>query len=263
MMASRRRKSRERIVPIVVLAVLVALIGAVVVFLSTRPTVDPDTFCPHGGNYARTAILIDATDSLSATQAKAIREEVEDLRRRLALYEWVGVFVLSEDNLVLPVPEIQKCNPGSEPNPIYENPDMVRRRFEEEFRKPLDDAIGRLVKTTRPSPTSPILEMIRAVALDRDYVSTQPRRLIVVSDMLQNVSEYSHYRDGSDFRTWRDTDYARGFLQVSLLGVEVEILYLRRVDKPSGPLQTRSHVKFWEDYFAAVGATVTILKPVR
>ena len=258
-----KRKTRERVAPIAVLALLVAVIGTMVVFLSTRPSVDPETFCPHDGNYARTAVLIDATDSLSATQAKAVREEVEDLRLKLALYEWVGVFVLSEDNLLLPVPEIQKCNPGSEPNPIYENPDVVRRRFEEEFRKPLDDAIGRLVKTTRPSPTSPILEMIRAVALDRNYVSTQPRRLIVVSDMLQNVSQYSHYRDRADFHSWRDTDYAREFLQVSLLGVDVEILYLRRLDAPSGPLQTRGHVKFWEDYFSTIGATVTTLKPVR
>ena len=190
-------------------------------------------FCPDDGNYPRTAVLIDATDSLSATQAKAVREEVEGLRRRLGRYEWVGVFVLSEDNLVLPVPEIQKCNPGSEPNPIYENPELVRRRFETEFRRPIDDAIARLVNATRPSSTSPILEMIRAVALDRNYVSTQPRRLIVVSDMLQNVSRYSHYRDRGDFPSWRNTEYAREFLQVSLLGVDVEILYLRRVDETS------------------------------
>ena len=262
-MATRQRRSRERIAPIAVLALLLAVIGTIVVFLSTRPPVDPGTFCPDDGNYARTAVLIDATDSLSATQAKAIREEVEDLRSRLALYEWVGVFVLSEDNLLLPVPEIQKCNPGSEPNPIYENPDVVRRRFEEEFRGPIDDAIDRLVKTTRPSSTSPILEMIRAVALDRNYVGTRSRRLIVVSDMLQNVSQYSHYRDRAPFQTWRNTDYAREFLQVSLLGVDVEILYLRRIDETSRHLQNRGHVKFWEDYFAAVGATVTILKPLR
>jgi len=262
-MANRKRTNRERIAPIAVLAFLILVIGTIVVFMSTRPTVDPGTFCPHDGNYARTAVLIDATDSLSATQAKAIREEVEDLRRRLALYEWVGVFVLNDDNLLLPVPEIQKCNPGSEPNPIYENPEVVRRRFEEEFRKPIDDAIDRLVRTTRPSSTSPILEMIRAVALDRNYVSTRSRRLIVVSDMLQNVSRYSHYRDRAHFQSWRDTDYAREFLEVSLLGVDVEILYLRRVDDTSGRLQTRGHVNFWEDYFADVGASVTILKPIR
>lgn len=261
-MVSIRRKRRAWIAPTAVLAALVAVVVVIVVFVATRPPVDPESFCPIDGDYPRTAILIDATDSLSDSQEKAVREEIENLRRNLAEHEWIGVFVLNDVNLVLPEPAVAKCNPGSDPNPLYENPGQVLLRFEREFKKPLDDAIAQLVETTKPSATSPILEMIRAVALDRTYVMTRNRRLIVVSDMLQNVPQYSHYRAGADFDAWRDTDYAQEFLQLSLLGVDVEILYLKRVDGDVRHLQTRSHVRFWEKYFDAVGATVRTLKPI-
>lgn len=261
-MARSRSKRPAWVAPIAVLAVLVAVGAVIVVFVATRPQVDPESFCPIDGDYPQTAILIDATDALSDSQGKAVREEINDLRRNLADHEWVGVFVLNDDNLVLPEPEVAKCNPGSDPNPIYENPEQVMRRFERGFQQPLDDAIAQLVETTRPGATSPILEMIRAVALDPNYVMTRERRLIIVSDMLQNVPQYSHYRDGADFDAWRDTDYARESLQVSLLGVDVEILYLKRVDAKVRRLQTRSHIRFWEAYFDAVGATVRTLKPI-
>ena len=102
--------------------------------------------------------------------------------------------------------------------------------------------------------------MIRAVALDRNFDSTKGRRLIVVSDLLQNVPDYSHYQAKPDLEQWRDKPYAREFLQLSLLDVDVDILYLKRID--AGSLQTRGHVAFWEDYFDAVGATVHTLKPI-
>ena len=102
--------------------------------------------------------------------------------------------------------------------------------------------------------------MIRAVALDRNFDSTAGRRLVVVSDLLQNVPGYSHYQSPPDFEQWRGTPYAREFLDLSLLGVRVDILYLKR--EVTRSLQTRGHVTFWEEYFHAVGAVVDTLTPV-
>ena len=260
-MSQRRLRSRPK-TPFIALGVTVAVLVALAASaLWPRGEYDPKTLCPQDGDYSRTAVLIDATDSLSKTQVKTIREEIDTLRERLALHEWVGIFVLDEDNLVLPSPEVALCYPGDEStaNPLYENPRQIRRRFEREFRAPIKAAVERLAGL--PSkPTSPILEMIRAVALDRNFDSTKGRRLIVVSDLLQNVADYSHYRTSPDFEQWRDTPYAREFLQLSLLDVDVDILYLKRTDARS--LQTRGHVAFWEDYFDAVGAVVHTLKPI-
>ena len=237
------------------------LVTLMVVALWPRGEYDPKTLCPKDGNYSRTAVLIDATDSLSATQVKAIQEEINALPERLALYEWVGIFILDEDNLVLPQPEVALCYPGDEStaNPLYENPRQMQRRFEREFRAPIEATVKRLANLPEKR-TSPILEMIRAVALDRNFNSMKGRRLIVVSDLLQNVPDYSHYQASTDFERWRDKPYAREFLQLSLLEVDVDILYLKRTNVRS--LQTHGHIAFWEDYFDAVGATVHTLKPI-
>lgn len=260
-MARRSRRGRLK-APFIALGLAIAVLAMLAaVALWPRGEYDPTTLCPIDGSYSRTAILIDATDALSASQVKTIREEINALRKRLMLYEWVGIFVLDEDNLVLPQPEVALCNPGDEStaNPLYENPRQIRRRFEQDFRAPIEEAVERLARL--PSkPTSPILEMIRAVALDPNFDSTKERRLIVVSDLLQNVPAYSHYRQDADFERWRDTPYADEFLQLSLLDVEVDILYLKRADTRAR--QTRGHVAFWEDYFDAVGAAVQTLKPV-
>ena len=260
-MSPRRRSQRPK-APFIALAVVLAALAALVaVALIPRAEYDPDSLCPTDGEYPRTAILIDSTDSLSTSQVKSIREEINALRNRLALNEWVGIFVLDEDDLTLPAPVVALCNPGNEStaNPLYENPMQIQRRFDQEFRKPIEEAVEELADLP-PKPTSPIFEMVRAVALDRDFDSTRKRRLIVISDMLQNTAVYSHYRGDADFERWQGTNHAKEFLQLSLLGVEVEILYLKRPEVRS--LQTHGHVAFWESYFDAVGAEVNTLKPL-
>ena len=260
-MARRSKRHRPK-APFIVLGLVVAGFAALVaVGFWPRGEYDPTTLCPTDRDYARTAVLIDATDALSASQVKVIQDEIKALRNDLALHEWVGIFVLDEDNLVSPTPDVALCNPGDEStaNPLYQNPRQIRMRFEQEFRAPLEESVGRLARLPSRS-TSPILEMIRAVALDRNFDSTENRRLIVVSDLLQNVPAYSHYRQNADFDRWRDMPYAREFLQLSLLDVDVEILYLKRPDVRS--LQTHGHVAYWEEYFDAVGAVVQTLKPV-
>ena len=260
-MAQRRRQGRPKTPFIALGATVAVLVALATIALWPRGEYDPKTLCPQDGDYSRTAVLIDATDSLSATQVKTIHEEIGALRERLAPHEWVGIFVLDEDNLVLPSPEVALCYPGDEStaNLLYENPRQIRRRYERQFRAPIEAALERLASLP-PKRTSPILEMIRAVALDRNFDSTKGRRLIVVSDLLQNVPDYSHYRTKPDFEQWRNTPYASEFLQLSLLDVNVDILYLKRTDARS--LQRRYHIAFWEDYFDAVGAVVRTLKPI-
>jgi hypothetical protein len=262
---SRRNKRRQNRAAWLLIAgalVIVAAIGAFAWQNAKRADAfDPQTFCPKDGEYPRTAVLLDASDSLSASQTKAVGEYLRDLRARLEEREWLGLFVLRADNLVLPSPEIARCNPGSDANPLYENPRLVRRRFEEEFRRPLEDALSRLAQSENPQDESPILEMVEAVALDRNFDFTRKRRLIIVSDMLQNTAAYSHYRGAPDFAAFRESGYGRRFMELSLLGAEVEILYLKR--EKTRDLQTTAHIRFWEDFFDAAGARVELVVPIR
>ena len=255
----RQRENRQAIVILFVVLAFLLTIGGIALWI--KPSL---TGCPDDGKYPRTVVLIDATDSFSPSQVKTVREHINELRRELTLHEWVGIFVLRADNLILPEPEIALCNPGSEAdaNPLYQNPEIIRRRFERKFQRPLEDALRRLAETESPQATSPILEMVEAIALDSDFDSTQMRRMIIISDMLQNVPQYSHYRDSPpNFSTFRESGYARQFMNLSLLGVDVEILYLIR--ESTGELQTHGHIAFWKNYFDAVGGKLNRVKPVR
>ena len=265
MTPSEKRRRKKRRNAVAALAAALSVVAAIVIAIAPWDVgnYDPSSLCPKDGNYPRTAVLVDATDSLSESQVKTVAEEINALRDRLTLHEWVGIFVLNEDNLILPAPEIALCYPGdgATANPLIRNPDLIQRQFEKKFQRPMESAIQRLAKTP-PQVTSPIHEMIRAVALDRNFDSTKKRRLIVVSDMLQNTPEYSHYRNDADFSAWRNSAHGRGFPQFSLLGVEVEILYLKRTDDFARAAQNLGHVRFWENYFAELGASVKILKPI-
>lgn len=220
---------------------------------------DEATFCRTDGQYARTIILIDATDSLSEAQIKTVTEEIIDLRGSLSPSEWVGVFVLDESDTVLPAAATALCNPGDKANPLYQNPEEIRRRYEQRFVMPMRQAVAALFNRP-PQKNSPILEMIRAVALVSEFNSSQPRRLIIVSDMLQNVAAYSHYRDGTDFLRWQKSDYAADFLRLSLTGVEVSVWYVKRPEVRH--LQTHGHANFWHQFFTAAGADLAVLRPL-
>ena len=221
---------------------------------------DADTFCRKDGDYPRTAILIDATDSLDESKIKAAGERINKLlKSELATGEWVGMYVLDESNLALPSPRAALCNPGGERqcNPLIENCQDAQLKFERDFLNPMKEAIDGLADSP-PRPSSPILEMVRAVALARDFDSSQKRKLIIVSDMLQNTRQYSHHRGRADFAEWEKSDAAREFLSLSLSGVDARILYVKRPQYAQ--LQTRGHVLFWEKYFAAVGAKISGLE---
>lgn len=267
---SRAKKRRlRRIIVIIIIVILLLLLGFGAYHFASRETSDAVTLCPHGGNYPRTAVLIDATDSLSESQIKAVIDNINSLPQRredrgqIVRGEWVGVFVLNEDNRFLPEPTVALCYPGNKDTAkiMVENEHRIQRTYKQKFLRPMEEAVRRLAQTPE-QPSSPIFEMISAVAMYGNFDTTQKRRLIIVSDMLQNVAAYSHYRDGVDYAKFRETPYARDLLQPSLLsGVTVEIWYLKRAGSPVRALQ-RSHVDFWQRYFRDVGAELAVFCPV-
>ena len=130
----RRKKVRNAFG---VLAAVLSLVAAVIIAIAPweAGNYDPSSLCPKNGDYSRTAVLVDATDSLSESQVKTVAEEINFLRDRLALHEWVGIFVLNEDNLTLPAPEIALCYPGDRTtaNPWIRNPALIQQKFEKHF----------------------------------------------------------------------------------------------------------------------------------
>ena len=258
------KKDKQGVAIFFVAAFGLALLGGVPLVLNALSVkYNKVTLCPTEQPYDHTVILIDKTDPLTITQENALRGLVARLRDQMRLYEKLSIFVLDDRNYAFPEPRFAYCNPGNkdDASPIYQNPEMMQIRFEEKFGAPLSAALEDIqLGDTRPS--SPIIEMIHSIARLRDFQpsSNSARRLIVVSDMLQNMPSYSHYRTKPDFSKFVQSQYASNMLS-DLSDIKVEILYLKW--DGSQKRQTLGHGLFWEQFFKHQGAQVLDIGPQR
>ena len=80
--------------------------------------------------------------------------------------------------------------------------------------------------------------------------ASYPRRIIIVSDLIQNSETFSFYRDDSWRRFIRSQDAER--LAGRLRGVEVEIC---RIPRPGAKVDKATVDDFWANYFDRAGAS--------
>lgn len=259
--AARRRRRWQILWGMLALTAALGIAGtAVLIFFGSRGSaLDPMTLCPVSGPRGHAVLLVDRTDPLNFTQKQALLQYLRELGRgRVEEGELLSVFVLGDDFTRNARPIFEMCNPGrgQDKNIWTANPEQIRRQFEDKFLKPMGEVAEQL-QSAVPAHDSPIMEMLQLVAINgfraRDVQG--PRRLYVVSDMLQNTPAFSQYRDDDDFPKFRDTLlYQKN--RTDLGGVEVELAYL--LNTPAR--QTRRHVKFWEDYFRDMGARIVAVK---
>jgi hypothetical protein len=244
----------------VVVLVFIGLIAGALILQRGAARIDPVTLCPKSGPAALTAILIDVTDPLSSVQRAAVLGRLNKLVLGLRANEEIGVFSIdpTADPLKKAVVVCRPLRPG-EVSELTGNKALAQRRFEQIF-EPKVAALLDAAMARPPSEASPIMEAIQAVAVayfqPADAASAAgglPKRLVIVSDMLENAAGGIHYRGVPDFATYRMSPaYAR--VRSHLGGVRVTILYLRRDTRL--PVQGRSHIDFWDHWFADQGASV-------
>ena len=133
------------------------------------------------------------------------------------------------------------------------NPDIARRRYEEEFLGPLDEHLAELLAGPG-ALASPILKTVQAMAVDAfqppDF--RLPRQLIIVSDMVQHSEDWSFFRDPLDFSALAGhPDYPT--MGVDLDGVNVSVFFLARRGM-AGRIQAGPIREFWDEYFLDQGA---------
>ena len=214
--------------------------------------------CPEDGDYAaQIAILVDPSDTLTNVQegsgAPRVLETIENgapATAEIRIYT-VGQAGRGNTRAVFRV-----CKPvhPDDVGSFTGNPALAERRYEEDFRAPLEQALTSLLSVEGDS-ISPIVEGIQVAAVSafqpRD--ADIPRQLLIVSDMIQNSRDLSFYRDPVEFGPLsRSPDY--GTLRVDLSGVEVSVFLLARRGG-AGRIQGGTLRGFWEDYFLDQGAS--------
>lgn len=222
---------------------------------------DPETLCRNEVS-AHTIIVLDKTDSLSTGQQRFIPTYINREKDKLRTFEKLSIFTLTENTYVNPEPIFSKCNPGTgkNANELYQNPRKIQMRFDSFFSKPLKENMKNMLSDNTGSK-SPILEMIRELSYRDDFSDdVKHRNLIIISDMMQHTSAYSHYKNTIKYEYFSKTSYAYE-VAASLNSVDIKIVYLLR-DKLKD-IQGERHLAFWKNYFEDMGAEVTKIRNIR
>ena len=257
--ASRRRGRRAAgarrfdLVWLLLGAVAIACLGGAfwLVTALEEPPLDETTLCPTDGPTAGTVIVLDLTDPVEPSQLALIRQRIE------AEIRSAGVGTLFAVGLVRPEAAergarfvICKPQSGADANELYENPRMIEERYVSAFQVPLEAALSAML-SSGVADSSPILESLQATLADAAGFSeaSYPRRLIIVSDLLQHSSAFSFYR-GNTWRSFTESpDFRR--LARNLGGVSIEIL---RLPRPRARIGNWEDVDdFWVRYFEHQG----------
>lgn len=254
-MARRRRRTSGaggQIAAIAILAiVLVAVIGGIGWFW-LRATeafvpIDEASLCPKDGITAQTVVLLDTTDALSRVTQAEVLNRLTDLTADLPRGGLLDIRVLNED------PEKTKsvlslCNPGAgdDVDPMIGNPDLAKRRWSDRFAGPVAEALDASVAGGAQN-FSPILAALQQIAAERLTTRNQqsvPTQIVVISDMLEHTSYYSHFRDGRGLSTFMDTytEIAGTRYLTDLHGADVDFWMVMR-DRPD--IDVTELAEFW------------------
>ena len=242
--------------------VLAAMVISSAYLKTNQVDIDRATFCPLNTPVPHTVVLVDRSDVFSPNQEQAVSALMRRLLHEIDVGERLSLFILDYQNYANPKAVFSMCNPGrgEQANALYQNPAKLRRRFVEFFEGPMTAEFERL-KSVEEAPRSPVMEIIRAISLLPEFGADLPRRrLIVVSDLIQNMPEYSQYKESLEFAPFIVTDYGRD-LRAALRGVAVDLIYLQR--PRFRPAKANQHINFWRDYFQDAGAILGRIDRIR
>ena len=225
------------------------------VAISIPPSTDSVTACrlDHKAP-AHTVILIDQSDPFSSNDFGWIESLVDEEARELPRY---GRLTLVTPNTSTPHnPDVvfSQCSTGSSEhaNPIFQNPRMVEDNWREFFRDPLNAAVNDVLKD-KVAPSSPLAEALTAIFDRADFQRNAPnRRVIIVSDLIQNSRNFNFYRTGADFDRFSSSELAEDIRDTGGAEVIARIVPRQRYDLPMGDVKA-----FWDSYFIATNAQFT------
>lgn len=212
--------------------------------------------CPENGPRQVTAIVVDTTDRVGSTSRADILGRLDDLVSDSQPDEMMLVYDTSTGSLAnAAAPRLVVCNPGDPDaaDPLISSPELIRRKLEDDFKKPLARLFKELVDADEAT-VSPLMETIQTISvtvLARQRYADVPKRLILISDLMQHSEHLSLYRHPLTYDVFAGTAGAEA-LRTNLRNVLVNILFVpRRAHSRLG--STIRLVEFWERWIDAQG----------
>jgi hypothetical protein len=254
------REARETRGAIIKIAAVVFVVGAFAALYLTVASknrrLDPVTLCP-ADPASVTVLLVDVTDPMNAAQRQDFMNQLVRLKNSIPRYGQLIVTKVDATSGRLLAPVITRCNPGTaaDVSDATGNPAAVQKRWDEGFDKPLQAAFDALA-VANGAEQSPILESIQSVnltELQRPGSESRPKKLVVVSDLLQNTPQISFYGRLPDAGEFVSSAAFRR-VRTDLKSVDVELWMLERADASS--TQPRALADLWDQIVTAQNGTL-------
>ncbi len=223
------------------------------VAMNMPPPTDTQTACRiDRQDPAHTVLLIDQSDPFSTNDFGWVNDFVDSEARRLPKHGRLTVITPNVDDPYDPRVLFSQCSTGAEANPIFENPRMVEDTWQATFREPLGITI-QAVLDDKAAPSSPLAEALYAIFDRADFKpSDADRRVVIVSDLIQNSSQFNFYKKGADFDAFSATPLGLQIVNVDGAEVVARIVPRQRYDLPMADVKA-----FWDTYFAQSNANFT------
>jgi len=266
--ANNKGGSNSNITAIALIAMAVLIIGFFAVSFSKEQSksslINKDNFCANNLEKL-TVIIIDATDKLSLIQKASLKTRLWEIANNLEKNTH-KIQIFSVDKIIDKIlePSIDLCNPGSalEANQLTENKKIIQKRYEEKFKNNLDIILDNVLNRDSLNQ-SPIMESIQSVAITSFIPLTNKainKKLILVTDLLQNTPKFSAYKNSYDFTQYKESEHWK-HVKSDLENVDVELFFLHREN--TGKIQTPKLRDFWMEFFSAQGASVSRFLPIE
>jgi uncharacterized protein len=263
-MAVLSKKDKTGILIIIICAIIFIGIGVIAIIVNNNKIeLDENTLClikkPPSGH---TAILVDRTDPLSQNQSKWLFILVNKIKANLPVYGKLSIIPITKESGKFLNPIFSLCSPrkGNKANPFYENPRKLKNFFDLQFGKPLQKVLNNLSKGETYSE-SPIIESIQRLTQTETF-STIPenRKIIIISDMLQNTRSINHYKKYSA-DSFVESKYFNE-IKPELNNTDVIVYYLASNIPKTLKYQGEIHKEFWKKFFMKSNAANFKLIPI-
>ena len=272
----QKKKKQKDMMGIVGIVAILALAGfGLYSFDSANNPLDANNCSIKNGPNAVTAIIFDKSQQYSTEQVTDIKtsfnlwlagKEPNTKNRRVALDFFeegnlIQLYVTDQKavdnpNGLTPIAELCVPKDFQTANKWIENPDFLKADYND-FISKFATAIESLLQASEGK--SPIMETFVRISNSENFQKHPDKKhnMFIVSDMLQNSDNYSHYWkdiDATSWDTFEDKMTGTVYMRPRLNGVQWQVFYAKRSELRERELQTTKLSNFWEKFFDRGGA---------
>lgn len=265
----RRKQSRDRWGAVGIASILVIGIGIFFFANQASDPLDEKNCSIKNGPKGVTAIVFDKSYPYSPEQVTDIKtsfnlwlagKEATTKNRPIDLtFFSEGTLVqlyVTDNQMVNSIgglePEAELCVPKGfeDANPLYSNPDLLEKSYRK-FIKTFTDELDALLLVEEG--VSPIMETFVRLSNSESFQNhlNKPHNLFIISDMLQNSENYSHYAYGEG-TSWKNFDKKLNgtvYMRPRLNQVKWHVFFAKRSDPREKAMQDEQLMNFWQQFF--------------